>query len=85
MDRQGVMRGKCNCCDECEEYIPPKEGARCDYCNHTPVDHVKIIKLGACKTCGEECEEYLSAKTNCYTECQYCGCAAVLHEGAEKC
>ena len=87
-DIQGMRRGKCNTCEECEEYIPPKEGhgARCDYCDHTPVEHVRMIKLGGCTSCGEEeCEEYISSKQNSYTECQYCGCHASVHQGAEKC
>ena len=83
-DRQGVMRGKCNSCDECEEYIAPKEGARCEYCNHAPVEHVKIIKLGGCKKCGEDCTEYVSGRETCYTDCEYCGCKANEHQGAEK-
>lgn len=84
-DRQGIMRGKCNGCEECEEYIAPKEGARCDYCNHTPIDHVRIIKLGACKRCGpSECSEYVSGEKSSYTDCQYCGCKAMDHTGAEK-
>lgn len=81
-DKQGVERGKCNTCDECDEYTPPKTGARCDYCNHTPVDHVKIIKLGSCKKC--ECQEYESGSKNSYTDCQYCECMASDHAGAEK-
>ena len=81
-DRQGVLRGKCNECNECNEYVKPVEGARCDYCDHVPTQHVKIIKLGACK-CGE-CEEYESGEKFSYTDCQYCGCKPTEHEGAEK-
>lgn len=61
-----------------------KGGVRCEHCNHTPVDHVRIVKLGACKSPGGcDCDEYLSEETNSYTDCQYCGCAAFVHEGAE--
>ena len=81
-DRQGVMRGKCNECDECKEYVNPDKGARCEYCDHTPTQHVAIIKLGSCK-CGE-CDEYLSDEDFSYTDCQYCGCKAMQHKGAEK-
>ena len=85
-DIQGVMRGKCNACSECEEYLAPVKdgGARCDYCNHTPTEHVKLIKLGACEQCGD-CEEYMSEKQNCYTKCEYCGCSAIKHKGSEHC
>lgn len=92
-DIQGIQRGACNKC-ECEEYrwwCPPAdssagEGARlrCEYCNHTPVEHVRIIPLGACKKCGEDCEKYESETPNKYTDCQYCGCGAQHHQGAEK-
>ena len=85
-DVQGIKRGKCNAC-ECEEYrTPPSDSPskfRCEYCNHTPVEHVKIIKLGKCK-CGD-CEKYQSEEENSYTECGYCGCEASDHAGAEKC
>lgn len=87
-DIQGIQRGACNKC-ECEEYrCPPQEGARlrCEYCDHTPVDHVRMITLGACKLCGDDCcEKYESETPNKYTDCQYCGCGAQHHEGAEKC
>ena len=94
-DIQGIQRGKCNSC-ECEEYRPPPPSEessdkklvrlRCEYCNHTPVEHVKIIKLGACKKCGDEnCTEYESEEPNSYTDCQYCGCEAKYHDGADKC
>ena len=61
---------------------------RCEYCNHTPVEHVKIIQLGACSKCkasGEDCEKYQSDDPNSYTDCAYCGCSASYHAGAEKC
>ncbi len=82
-DIQGINRGKCNEC-ECEEYrAPPEPGRlRCEYCNHTPADHVRIVALGACK-CGK-CDTYISDKPNEYTECQYCDCDASEHAGAEK-
>ncbi len=92
-DIQGILRGKCNKC-ECEEYRcpPPDEKAgeavrlRCEYCDHTPVDHVKIITLGACKQCVDHgCDKYESESTTSYTDCQYCGCGAQHHAGAEKC
>ena len=86
-DIKGIVRGKCNSCDECDEYLPPQEGqqsVRCDYCNHTPAEHVKIIKLGACTGCND-CEEYMSEKETSYTKCGYCGCIANKHKGAEKC
>ena len=82
-DRQGVLRGKCSECNECNEYVKPVEGARCDYCDHVPTKHVEIIKLGTCK-CGD-CDEYLSEEKFSYTDCEYCGCKAADHKGAEKC
>lgn len=93
-DIQGVQRGKCNKC-ECEEYMCPPPGdkssggavrLRCEYCDHTPVDHVKIIPLGLCGKCGQDgCDKYESESPNYYSDCQYCGCAAQYHAGAEKC
>ena len=93
-DIQGINRGKCNCC-ECDEYRhpPPEDSSdvqylklRCEYCNHTPVEHVRLIELGACMKCGaDNCEEYESDEKNCYTVCGYCGCPAACHSGAEKC
>lgn len=95
-DIQGIQRGECNNC-ECEEYrSPPPEKTsdgvgvrlRCEYCNHTPAEHVRIIPLGACRQCraqGDSCEEYESESPNKYTDCQYCGCGAQHHDGAEKC
>lgn len=87
-DVQGIQRGKCNSC-ECEEYrTSPQQSSnlRCEYCNHTPVEHVKIIELGACISCGkDECNKYQSEDPNQYTDCAYCGCSAQGHSGAEKC
>ena len=88
-DIQGVQRGKCNASScECEEYrAPSKSGQlRCDYCDHTPREHVKIIQLGGCTKCGkDECNQYVSEDPNSYTECEYCGCDASVHAGAEQC
>lgn len=87
-DVQGIQRGKCkdtSC--ECEEYrtSPQAQDLRCEYCNHTPVEHVRIIELGACKICGkDECDKYQSDDPNSYTDCGYCGCGANQHAGAEK-
>lgn len=87
-DVQGIQRGKCNdpgC--ECEEYIAHKGSGslRCEYCNHTPAQHVKIIALGACSSCGKDnCASYESEDPNKYTDCEYCGCKAECHAGAEK-
>ena len=76
---------------ECEEYRTvssdgPSGGGklRCEYCNHTPAEHVKIIDLGACSKCGD-CEKYESEELFSYTDCSYCGCGANYHAGAEKC
>ena len=84
-DVQGVLRGKCNgeCCD-CEEYYPPPEGKglKCEYCDHVPANHVRIIQLGACRGCSD-CDKYDPEKETSYSECQYCGCEASQHKGAE--
>lgn len=93
-DIQGIQRGRCNSpgC-ECEEYRTSPTGEssgasgrfRCEYCDHTPVQHVKIIELGACKACGKDnCEKYEFDDPNCYSNCAYCDCPASSHEGAEK-
>ena len=86
-DVQGIQRGKCNTC-ECEEYRSPSIPGqlRCEYCNHTPAEHVRIVELGACKQCGEDnCDKYVSDEPNSYTDCQYCGCSANQHEGSDAC
>lgn len=89
-DIQGIQRGRCNKC-ECEEYrCPPPDSSagrlRCEYCDHTPVDHVKVVPLGACKKCGEDnCDKYEPENPNSYSDCQYCGCAAKYHTGADIC
>ena len=91
-DKQGINRGKCNSC-ECEEYIAPGQNSpekprkiRCDYCNHTPVEHVKIIALGKCSICAPgNCDKYESEDPNSYTNCSYCDCPPNAHAGAEKC
>lgn len=84
-DIQGVQRGKCNSC-ECEEFraSPNPQYIRCEYCNHTPGEHVKIVELGACQKCGQDnCDKYVSEDPNSYTDCQYCGCSASCHAGAD--
>ena len=85
-DKQGISRGKCTTpgC-ECSEYTAPQDtkGVRCDYCDHVPVKHLKIIKLGAC-SCGE-CDNYESEDPWSYTKCGYCDCPAQRHKGAEQC
>ena len=83
-DVQGVQRGKCNSC-ECIEYRRPEESSRhrCEYCDHPPTQHVKIIELGACKTKDCDCDKYASEDPNSYTDCQYCGCPASQHKGTE--
>ena len=86
-DIQGVQRGKCNSC-ECEEFraSPDPRHLRCEYCNHTPGEHVKIVELGACQKCGQDdCDKYVSEDPNSYTDCQYCGCSASCHAGADAC
>lgn len=86
-DIQGIQRGKCNSC-ECEEYRAPAAPGqlRCEYCNHTPGEHVRMVELGACTKCGKDnCDKYVSEDPNSYTDCQYCGCGANHHEGAAAC
>ena len=86
-DVYGNQRGKCNSCS-CPEYFAPPDSDhyRCEYCNHTPNEHVKIVQLGRCNQCGPgECDMYESEVPNSYTDCQYCGCQAQHHEGAEAC
>jgi len=86
-DIQGIQRGKCNSC-ECEEYRAPSASGvlRCEYCNHTPGEHVRMVDLGACNKCGKDnCDKYVSEDPNSYTDCQYCGCGANHHEGADAC
>ena len=89
-DVQGIQRGKCNSpgC-ECEEYRTNSDASgkcRCEYCDHSPVQHVKIIELGECKSCGKDnCEKYEFENPNSYGNCAYCDCPANAHAGAEKC
>ena len=85
-DVQGIQRGKCNLC-ECIEYRAPEDGGKCccDYCGHRPVEHVRIVELGACRAKGCDCDTYSPEDPNSYSDCQYCGCSASLHKGAEAC
>ena len=86
-DRQGIIRGKCTTLGcECSEYMTPQDSnsARCEYCDHVPVKHVKMIKLGACLKC-KECDEYATEEPGSYSNCGYCECPAQHHQGAEKC
>ena len=98
-DIQGIERGKCNSpgC-ECEEYRTSstentsdserRGGGKilCEYCGHTPVQHVKIIELGECKACGKDnCSKYEFDDPHSYSNCAYCDCPASQHAGAEKC
>ena len=41
-DKRGIKRGHCTEC-ECEEY--ESSAIRCDYCGHTPVNHVPLDPL----------------------------------------
>ena len=98
-DIQGVQRGKCNSPDcECEEYRTASSDGRaiggdstsrklrCEYCDHTPVQHVKIIELGECKTCGKDgYDKYEFEDPNSYSDCAYCGCGASQHAGGDTC
>ena len=95
-DVQGIQRGKCNASGcECEEYRTSSGDGqsssasgkfRCEYCDHTPVQHVKIIELGECRSCGKDnCEKYEFEDPNSYQNCAYCDCPANAHAGAEKC
>ena len=83
-DRFGNKRGKCSLCEECYEYMPPADGATlaCEYCDHKPIYHEEVLKLGAC-TCGK-CFEYISGQECQYTMCNYCDCSAEKHTGYEK-
>ena len=36
-DKRGISQGKCSIC-ECEEY--ESSALRCDYCGHTPINHL---------------------------------------------
>ena len=86
-DVQGSLRGKCNQpgCD-CKGYeIPGRytHHRRCEYCDHTPTQHVKIIELGECQEC--DCEKYEPEDPCSYTGCAFCGCSATRHSGAEEC
>lgn len=84
-DKQAINRGNCTVPDcECTEYMKPQDtGVRCDYCDHAPVKHVKIIELGACTKC-DECPSYESENAGSYSDCEYCECPAKCHEGGDK-
>ena len=92
-DKHGIQRGHCNegnC--ECEQYWPPPQGSTggklyCEYCNHLPGKHLRVVHLGACSGCGQKnnCTKYEPENDWSYSKCQYCGCDASCHEGAEHC
>ena len=90
-DKHGVMRGHCgvaNC--ECQQYRPPPpefSGGKhlCEYCDHLPGKHQRVVALGPCLGCGvDNCESYEPENDWSYSECQYCGCEASCHKGAEQ-
>eukprot|EP00731_Ephydatia_muelleri_P002148 Em0001g2148a len=84
VDVQGTVRGKCNKCSECKVFMVTSKGQiRCEYCDHTPTDHVRIIKLGACTSCND-CKEYMPESPTEYSDCQYCGCSSACHKGADE-
>lgn len=89
-DVQGIERGECKASGcKCEEYTAPStsDKLRCESCNHTPREHVRItvdLKLGQC-TMNDDCDAHESEDKSSCTECQYCNCAASDYEGAEKC
>ena len=85
-DVQGEMRGKCNKC-ECKEFMSAEGRVRCEYCDHSPADHVRIIELGKCLSpqCnGVNCKKYMPENDTEYSNCQYCECESKYHEGADQ-
>ena len=40
VDKRGVLRGPCTACQECEEFT--SNSILCEYCGHTPVQHVNL-------------------------------------------
>ena len=84
VDVQGTVRGKCNKCSECKVFTVTSKGqVRCEYCDHVPTDHVRIIKLGACTHCND-CKEYMPESTTEYSKCMYCDCLSMDHKGADE-
>lgn len=83
-DKFGTKRGKCGLCEECYEYTPPEDGTSlaCDYCEHKPIYHIVVVKLGTC-VC-EKCPEYTSRYECQYTSCDNCDCSPDKHLGYEK-
>jgi len=55
VDPRNIVRGKCKGCN-CNSYIKPASGMKCNTCRHTPLHHENIGVIGkcrmrACKTC----------------------------------
>ena len=91
-DKHGVPRGHCKemGCECLEYWLPPPDFAGgkhfCEYCNHLPGKHLRIVALGYCTGCGQDnCSEYEPEDEKSYSECQYCGCEASYHKGGEFC
>ena len=89
-DVQGTLRGKCDqpgCnCKGYRRALLHNHQLRCEYCDHTPAQHVTIIELGKCRECGK-CDKYkYDSEEPCSdADCIICGCRAVHHVGAEEC
>ena len=81
----GVERGKCTAC-KCKAFTcMTPGGVRCEYCDHTPGQHVKIVELGEClspRCSGGNCMKYMSESRAENSTCLYCGCEASDHKAS---
>ena len=84
-DVHGIERGKCTQC-ECNEFTCETPGrVRCEYCDHPPGRHVRIVELGECLNpecieSGGNCRKYEAEGIYAGSSCAYCGCEARSHK-----
>ena len=70
-DKQGHWRGKCTVqsCDCGSFLVEDATKVRCDYCDHVPVKHVKVLRSCTSEQCG--CQSYDEDDEE--GTCSYCG------------
>mmetsp|Transcript_14240 Transcript_14240/g.19845 ORF Transcript_14240/g.19845 Transcript_14240/m.19845 type:complete len:409 (-) Transcript_14240:21-1247(-) len=83
VDAQGVKRGSCSSCKQCNEYVRPGNGHDCDYCGCKPVAHENLASPTSPSTSSTygsifnifgNSSPKSSHSTHTNNTCQYPGC-----------